>query len=184
MMFDFRLIIQRFILSFVIFVFVFLLNALASPHSEFVPFKISGKVIHIADGDTITILISGNRQVKIRLYGIDCPEKKQSFGQQARRFTADRVGNRDVQVEIFDTDRYGRTVGIVKTDDGGILNRELLINGLAWIYMQYCTAPFCAGWKQEEMQARQMKIGLWSDKNVMEPWEFRKQKKMRYKNKP
>ncbi len=61
--------------------------------------EITGKVVKVADGDTVTVLAPGNRQVKVRLYGIDCPEKKQAFGQRARQFTAQRVAGENVRVQ-------------------------------------------------------------------------------------
>lgn len=141
--------------------------------------EFSGKVVRVADGDTITVLASGNQQVKVRLYGIDCPEKEQAFGQKARRFTAERGVCRNVHVSILDTDKYGRAVGLVKTDDGSILNRELLTNGYAWLYTRYCKASFCREWQSQEIRARKAKAGLWSDHMALEPWEWRKAKKVR-----
>lgn len=160
----------RFLALIVIFVLAFALTAFA--RSEF-----SGRVVRVADGDTITVLAPGNQQVKVRLYGIDCPEKGQAFGQKARSFTADRVAGRNVTVSVLDTDRYGRAVGVVKTDDGGVLNRELLANGYAWLYTRYCRASFCSEWQAQEMLARKAKAGLWLDKKPMEPWSWRKRTK-------
>lgn len=82
--------------------------------SNFYLFAFSGRVIRVADGDTITILTEGKEQKRIRLYGIDCPEKKQPFGQKAKQFTSNKVFGELVEVEEKDIDRYGRTVGIVK----------------------------------------------------------------------
>lgn len=76
---------------------ILLVLASVSAHarSEF-----SGKVVRVADGDTITVLAPGNQQVKVRLYGIDCPERKQAFGQRARQFTASRVAGENVRVQV------------------------------------------------------------------------------------
>lgn len=73
----------------------------------------TGRVVSIADGDTITILNSSNTQHKIRLYGIDTPEKGQAFGNAAKKYTSELVAGKTVDVEVYDTDRYGRTVGVV-----------------------------------------------------------------------
>lgn len=135
---------------------------------------VTGMVVRVADGDTITILTPENKQVKIRLYGIDSPERKQAYGHRARQYTASRIAGKIVRVEIFDIDRYGRSVGVVHTDDGGNLNHELIENGFAWHYTKYCNASFCAGWKQDELKARQSKSGLWKDMSPIEPWIFRK----------
>lgn len=77
----------------------------------------------------------------------------------------------------MDTDRYGRTVGVVYAENGGNLNKELLTNGLAWVYTQFCKASFCNDWKQEELRARRAKVGLWVDKTPIEPWEWRKMRR-------
>ena len=74
--------------------------------------SIQGKVVGVADGDTITVL-QNSKQYKIRLYGIDTPEKKQDFGQKAKQFTSSMVFKQHVKVVVYDTDRYGRTVGVV-----------------------------------------------------------------------
>jgi len=90
---------------------------------------IKGKVVGISDGATITVL-RDTKQYKIRLYGIDTPEKKQDFGQKAKQFTSDLVYRQKVTVIPKDKDRYGRTVGLVYIDNK-CLNEELIINGLA-----------------------------------------------------
>ena len=128
-----------------------------------------GKVVSVADGDTITVLTDQKRQIKVRLYGIDCPESRQAFGNRARQFTSKEVFGKHVSVEVMDVDRYGRTVGIVTTADGTTLNRKLLRAGMAWLYTAYCKAPLCQKWKQLERQAQQAKVGLWADKNTVPP---------------
>src|SRR5215475_7442225 len=86
--------------------------------------QFTGKVVGISDGDTISVLREG-KAVKVRLYGIDTPEKAQAFGTQARKFTSDLAFQRDVTVQIHATDRYGRLVGEVLLPDGRSLNQEL-----------------------------------------------------------
>jgi len=98
--------------------------------------QFTGKVVGISDGDTIRVLRAG-KAVKVRLYGIDTPEKAQAFGTQARKFTSDFAFQRDVTVEIRATDRYGRLVGEVLLPDGRSLNQELVRAGLAWWYRPY-----------------------------------------------
>lgn len=146
----------------------------AFPVLSFGAQSFDGKVVGISDGDTITVLTDEKRQVKIRLYGVDCPESKQAYGTRARQLTSDQVFGKHVHVEVMDVDRYGRTVGIVSAPDGTTLNRELLENGMAWLYTDYCKAPVCGEWKQVELSARQAKIGLWTDKSPTPPWEYRK----------
>ncbi len=91
---------------------------------------IQGQVFGVSDGDTITVL-QDNKQYKIRLYGIDCPEKKQAFGQRAKQFTSDQVFSQFVRVVSYDIDRYGRIVGMVYKGPY-CLNEGLLNNGFAW----------------------------------------------------
>lgn len=138
---------------------------------------LEGKIIKIADGDTVTLLTSNHEKIKIRLYGIDTPEKAQPFGNRAKQFTASKVGNRQVTVEAHGKDRYGRLVGIVKTGKNTSLNEELIENGLAWIYEKYCKIPICRKWKNLEENAQKNKIGLWQDKNALPPWNWRKGKR-------
>lgn len=92
--------------------------------------QVTGKVISIQDGDTITVL-KGKTSYRIRLDGIDCPEKNQAFGNKARQFTSDMVFGKEVLVKYQTKDRYGRYLGIVHAPGGKILNHELLKAGLA-----------------------------------------------------
>lgn len=138
---------------------------------------LEGKIIHVADGDTVTLLTKDFQQFKVRLYGIDTPEKAQAFGNRAKQFTASKVGNKTVTVKVYDRDRYGRLVGIVEADSGSSLNEELVKNGMAWVYDKYCRLHICKKWKEIEKEASKNDIGLWQDKHAMPPWEWRKFKK-------
>lgn len=151
---------------------------------------ITGRVVGIADGDTITVLDATNQQYKIRLVGIDAPEKAQPFGNVAKQRMADLVFGKAVRVDARKKDRYGRTIGRVwvalpecvspdcpKTLDAGM---ALLTQGLAWHYKQYAKEqpPEERGqYSFAEEEARIMKIGLWRDANPMPPWEWRHGKK-------
>ena len=95
-----------------------------------------GKVVRIVDGDTIEVLHS-LRAERIRLHGVDAPEKSQAFGSRARQFTAGLVFGRIVTVREKGRDRYGRTLAEIALPDGRILNRELVANGFAWHYKRY-----------------------------------------------
>lgn len=149
------------------------LCAIYPGHSQ----ALEGKIIKIADGDTITLLTSDYEKIKIRLYGIDTPEKKQAFGNRARQFTADKVGNKEVFIKEYGKDRYNRTLGIVEINGDTSLNEELLKAGLAWVYDKYCKIPICQKWKEIERKAIKNKIGLWQDENALPPWNWRKIKK-------
>jgi micrococcal nuclease len=131
----------------------------------------SGVVVGVTDGDTITVLHEG-RGEKIRLYGIDTPEKGQAFGKKAKQFTSQMVYGKTVEVQPKDTDRYGRTVALINVG-GQSLNEALIKDGLAWVYRKYCKETFCEDWLNFEIVARYGKIGLWSEPSPIPPWEFR-----------
>jgi endonuclease YncB( thermonuclease family) len=135
----------------------------------------SGKVVDISDGDTITVLNKG-RGERIRLYGIDCPEKRQDFGQKAKHFTSRMVFGKIVEVKVQDTDRYGRTVGLVYSN-GQCLNAEIIKAGLAWVCTKYCKLSLCDDLKAYEETARSSKVGLWSHPDPVPPWEYRRGKR-------
>ncbi len=108
---------------------------------------------------------------RIRLHGIDCPEKRQAFGRKAKQFTSGLVFGNTVTVTVMDVDRYGRTVGEVILPDGQVLNHELVRAGFAWWYRKY--APEDGTLAQLEADARQAKRGLWADAEPVPPWEWR-----------
>jgi endonuclease YncB( thermonuclease family) len=132
--------------------------------------QFTGKVVGISDGDTISVLREG-KAVKVRMHGVDTPEKAQAFGTQARKFTSDLVFQRDVTVVVHTTDRYGRLVGEVLLPDGRSLNQELVKAGMAWWYRQY--APNDTMLARLEAEARTAKRGLWADAHPVPPWQWR-----------
>ncbi|MCB2141137.1 thermonuclease family protein [bacterium] len=136
---------------------------------------IVGKVVGVADGDTITVL-ENRTQYKIRLYGIDTPESHQDFGNRAKQFTSDLVYGKQVRVVTKDIDRYGRIVGMVYVGDVCV-NESLVESGMAWVYRKYCRMETCGSWLDLESQAMDGDIGLWSHPNPVAPWEYRKKKR-------
>ena len=120
--------------------------------------------------------MNNGKPEKICLYGIDTPESTQACSNEAKNFTYAMVYRKSVKVEPVTTDRYGRTVGIVKVD-GKSLSEELVKSGFAWVYDRYCKKDMCDKWKQLEEAARQSKTGLWSQDNPVEPWTYRKKEK-------
>jgi len=145
---------------------LFLLLIAATVHAD----EIRGKVVSIADGDTITVLDAEKVQHKIRLEGIDAPEKGQAFGTNAKEKMSELVGEKDVVVTWEKKDRYGRILGDVHLGDRHI-NLEMVQEGLAWHYKQYSKSKELA---EAEDVARKAKKGLWGDKSPEPPWEFRK----------
>ena len=137
----------------------------------------SGEVVGVTNGDTITVLNSKTlKDVKIRLYGIDCPEGGQAFSKRAKQFTSKMVFGKVVEVGAITVDHYGRTVSLVYVEGKGVCD-ELIRAGLAWVYYLYCNLPICAEWKNLEAEAKEAKRGLWSEHNPIPPWEFRRQKR-------
>jgi endonuclease YncB( thermonuclease family) len=136
---------------------------------------LTGKVVKVADGDTITVL-EDNTQHRIRLQGIDAPERKQAYGNASRKHLADLVAGKTVTVEWDKRDRYGRIVGFVIVD-GQDMNLEQLKAGMAWFYRYYqkeLSPEKRKLYAQAEGEARANKKGLWQDKNPVPPWEWRR----------
>jgi micrococcal nuclease len=132
--------------------------------------QFSGKVVRVADGDIITVRHLGQDE-KIRLAGIDCPERKQAFGTRSRQFTSKLVFGNVVTVEVETVDRFGRTVGEVILPDGRSLNQELVRAGYAWWFRQFSDDETLG---QLEEEARMFRRGLWAESNPIPPWEFRR----------
>ena len=129
--------------------------------------QLVGKVFSIADGDTFTMVVN-NEQVKVRLHGIDCPERGQNYSNIAKDFLSGMVFGEVVVVREMDIDRYGRTIGMV-TVDGVNVNEWLLQAGLAWHYKKYDNNP---DWAKFEEVARSKKMGLWADPKPIAPWDW------------
>lgn len=134
----------------------------------------TGNVVKISDGDTFTMLTTLNRQVKVRLYGIDCPERAQDFGTVARQKLSELIFGQPVRIEQRDVDRYGRTVAIVYNSKGININEQLLREGLAWHYKEYDKNP---DWDDLQVTAQRNKRGLWVQPNPTPPWLWRKRKR-------
>jgi endonuclease YncB( thermonuclease family) len=145
------------------------------PHAYFLSpaEEIKGKVVAIADGDTLTVLDDTKTQHKIRLIGIDCPEKKQPFGTKAGEVLGKKVFGKEVVVEWEKKDRYGRTLGKVVID-GRDIGLEMIQEGMAWHYASLFKSDDYA--KAQE-KAKSDKKGLWKDKKPVPPWEWREEKK-------
>jgi len=141
----------------------------AQPRPQAAPTGDLLKCVGVQDGDTITVL-RGGREERLRLNGIDCPEKAQPFGTRAKQFTSSQVFGKSVRVVSVDVDRYGRTVADVYTAEGQSVNRELVAAGLAWHYKQYSKDATLA---RLENEARAARRGLWSDLHSIPPWEWR-----------
>jgi endonuclease YncB( thermonuclease family) len=131
-----------------------------------------GVVTRVLDGDSFQVRY--DRSTKdIRLYGIDCPEYRQTGWTQAKKATQNLVRNRWVDIHPMDVDRYGRTVALVRVE-GRLLNADLVRNGWAWVSPRYCHAqPLCRQLTAWQKQARQERRGIWREKQPVPPWVWK-----------
>lgn len=144
------------------------------------------QVLKVSDGDTMNVQKIENGKpvdevVKIRMYGIDAPEKTQDYGPESRAALAKIIGKNLVEIEVKNRDRYGRSVAIVYVN-GKNVNQEMVRTGNAWWYYEYDK-------KDDEMEqlqadAKKNKLGLFSKRGYVEPWIYRKEKKVQTSTKP
>ncbi len=134
---------------------------------------LTGNVVGISDGDTFRLLTGEYKTIRVRLHGVDAPEKGQDYGTQARQALSNLVFSKAVQVVQKSKDRYGRTIAIVFVN-GTNVNEELLRQGLVWHYTEYDKNPQWAGLQAE---ARRQQKGLWNSQRPTPPWQWRKAKR-------
>lgn len=137
---------------------------------------LEGRVVSVADGDTLTVLDHASARYIIRLSGIDAPEKTQPWGDASKRYLISLVAGRQVRVEWHKRDRYGRVIGTVYCD-GQDVSLEQLKAGLAWHYRRYASeqpANERSRYAETEAKAHEQEIGLWSDPAPVPPWEHRR----------
>ncbi len=154
--------------------FILLLFISCNPPAEKNEEVLRGKVVSVADGDTVTILTENDEQIRIRLYGIDAPEKGQDFSNKSRQFLNDLCYGKIVSIEKKGIDQYERVLGIVYIGELN-LNKEMVRNGLAWYYDHYVKD---ADMEALEHAARKQKLNIWSMKNPTPPYEFRRNQRM------
>jgi endonuclease YncB( thermonuclease family) len=162
-------------ISATLFIAIFLCLPIAAQQ----PQTITGRVVGISDGDTITVLDGLNRQHKIRFNGIDAPELGQAFGNRAKQSLSDLVMGRTVTVTSSKVDRYGRIVGKVTLDgrDVGLIQIE---RGFAWFFRKYAyelTRDDARAYERAELNARAERRGLWADPSPVPSWEYRAQQR-------
>ncbi|NMG50039.1 nuclease [Azoarcus communis] len=142
-------------------------------------YELTGRIVSVADGDTVTLLDANLRQHKIRLSGIDAPEKRQPFGNRSRLQLGALVFGKQVTADCPKTDRYKRAVCRLEVD-GIDANLAQLEAGMAWHYKAYAReqrAPDRRRYAQAEERARDDRQGLWADRAPVAPWDFRKARK-------
>ncbi len=149
---------------------------------------ISGKVINVADGDTTTVLDVDRTQHRIRIGGIDAPERKQPFGDTARQSMARMVSGKEVVADCHKVDRYGRQVCKVFAQPTDCptcgmtldVGHAQILAGMAWWYREYAKeqpAEDRVRYEAAEQDAQARKLGLWRDANPVAPWEWRRRAK-------
>ena len=142
---------------------------LLSPSSVLADF--SDLIVSVLDGDTIEVLHNQHSE-RIRLSGIDCPEKGQAYGKRAKQAASALVFGKEVTLQTHGHDKYGRTLADVILPDGMNLNQELVKQGWCWWYRKY--VPGDTVLEGLEKDAREAKKGLWTDPQPVPPWEWRK----------
>lgn len=139
-------------------------------------YSFAARVIKVADGDTVTAVTEDDQTFKIRLFGIDAPEKKQTYGPKSQKALSGMINRKEVDIEIVAGDKYGRSVGIIYLGNKTI-NEEMVKKGHAWVYRRYCAKSECRKWIDLEEKARMDRKGLWNASDPVPPWEFRHAKK-------
>lgn len=145
---------------------------------------LTGRVVRVTDGDTIVILDQQKTQHKIRLQGIDAPERGQAFGTKSKEHLSDSIAGKFVVVEYNKRDRYERIVGKVLMNNED-MNLEQVKAGLAWHYKKYQneqTSSDRVKYSDAELEARRVGRGLWADISPVPPWEYRQNKRQMMKD--
>lgn len=145
-------------------------------------FAFNCQVTRVLDGDTFhclpekilnSVKVHKDGTITTRMRGIDAPEKRQAFGEDARLSLKELIGNKTVKLEVKDIDRYGRVVAYVWVGNMNV-NLEQVKRGMAWAYTEYLDRPYASEFYEAEKQARKQKLGLWQQNNPTPPWEWRK----------
>lgn len=134
---------------------------------------IAGKVVTVIDGNTLEVFTPENETYKILLFGIDCPELGQEYGEKAKRYLEKLILNKEVSVEIQGKDRWGNRLGIILIE-GVDPREELLEQGLAWTAERNPIATF----ELIKEKSKEKGKGLWKEQNPTPPWIFRRQQTM------
>lgn len=134
--------------------------------------EIPVKIIQITDGDTVGMIDAEKRYFKVRLSGIDSPERKQAFSDKAKEALSAKVFEKDIVLDESGKDRYGRVLGVLKLE-GRNINREMVAEGWAWQFVRYDKSVEL---RDAEADARAKKLGLWADAMPVAPREYRAKK--------
>ena len=155
-----------------LFTFIIACNSESSKNQYFKKGSmVSGKVIAIIDCDTYDALINGNKTIRVRMEGIDAPERGMPFYQKSKKYLSDLCFGRKVKIKITGIDNYKRVIAYTYIDDGKELSYEMIRAGFAWHFKKYNSD---SNLSELELEAKKQRKGLWVDENPMSPWENRK----------
>lgn len=170
---------NKFLSALVIFALIFVsIPALSRSKRKTVTW-LEGKIVGVSDGDTVKLLDSENTEHKIRLLGIDAPEKKQDFGEVSKQNLSRLVFGKEIKVRVQKKDRYGRSLGVL-IEQGQDVNIQQIQAGLAWHYKHFQSDQLPderVSYSAAEELARKNKTGLWTLANPTPPWDFRREGK-------
>ena len=160
----------------------FLLNVgfllLLSPSVSFSE-QFNGRIIHVADGDTVTLLTESKQKIRIRISGIDAPEKAQPYGNRSKQNLERLAHSKDAFADCPKKDKYKRHVCKVLVDNIDV-GLQQIRDGFAWWYRAYSneqSAEARTAYENAEIAASKAAIGLWKDDSSVPPWEWRKSQK-------
>jgi endonuclease YncB( thermonuclease family) len=132
----------------------------------------TGIVVQIVDGDSLIIRVNRENR-RIALYGIDCPENNQVYGNAAQYWVNMLVFHKEVRVRAIPPENFRQTPALIYFGEDRCLNQELVLAGLAWVDRRSCQRPECRRWIDGEESARRAGVGLWKDREPMPPWKWR-----------
>lgn len=138
------------------------------------PFEMTGICVGVSDGDSLLLELPGGERVRVRLFGIDAPEKDQDFALPARKKLTRLVYDKQIRVEVQDMDKYGRYVGKVYAG-ARYVNRFMLKEGLAWLYRHYAAGDELLA--EAESRARAAGRGIWAASSPLRPRNFRSERR-------
>ena len=133
----------------------------------------TAQVVRVSDGDTLVVKTPGGLHIKVRLYGIDAPEKGQGHYLEAKKALHDLLYYRTVRIEQQDKDQYERVVARVFVGEQAV-DTEIVATGQAWFYPQFCHITACQELQELEAKAKEQGVGLWQQPNPMPPWQWRR----------
>lgn len=152
-------------------ILILLILSLISGGLNAIAQKFPVKVVGVTDGDTFTVVNKDNLQLKIRIWGIDAPEKGQDYGNKAKQVLSDYIYGKEIVIDVQSRDSWGRYISYVFTPEGKDISLIMLNEGMAWHFTKYDSTE---EYHRAEEEARAKRIGLWSIADPIAPWDYRK----------